>query len=908
MHRTRKVLAALLSFSMLFALVVPMTVSAKSFPDVPNTHKYYYAINTLSEMGVINGYDDGTFQPEGQVTRAEFTKMITVALGVNIVPSSAGTGFTDVAVDHWAAGNIAAAAGMGIINGMGDGTFLPEDNVTYEQAVKMVVAALGYNQRALAQGGYPAGYMAVGASIGVLKGISDGVATEPAMRGTIAQLIYNMLDVEQVDPTTGATKPSINESSDKTTSKGQVIAIRDISIDASRESNCKNNEIQIYTDGYYENFEFGNALTLDSAKDLLGMQVQFTYEEPSGSDGKVLVSISKQKNRNVETVIEAEDINQITDTNIEYMDPENDGEPTDMPIDSGAYILYNGMPTSKDLSDIELNEGRVVCLDSRGAGSADVVFVQSYTNYYVNSIDTKNYKIVDKYDNTKTATLDEKDRNTVITFKKGTSSASFSTIRKGDVVSVAESDVSNGKKVIDVLISDSLIRGTVDEVVSGEDEISINDKQYKIASNYAEAIEDDPSLNIRNLGTSGTFYLDAFGKIAAADITAAKDYTYGYLMDVKVAGGIDGTMELKIYPVSNSGREASIYTLDSKITLDGTPYDSTNDIDSIQDALKASADAMNKAVDEDNVPVNADFAQLIKFDANSSRVIDRIITNQAAAAGESEANSLIVDSTWLEEGLTYTGSYKFDGGKVITNSSTKVLFVPNDRTEGEYKSGSFKTDNPYHIQVVDSINNGAAKVVLVYEPFEGSDFSSETPLSIIASNVGSKSVDGVPVDYLTVIENGAEKEYLAEMEGDFDGLAIGDVVRFSESGGYVDKYEVVAKAGALEAGDKSDNPTNPSRADYRVLIGTVLSYNDGLLRTVPAFVSGDELDTTNVQAFTVTDSTDIYLCDSTQGSDMEVEEGDESLFYGFDNNPPDMATKVLCYTSNDNLKLVIVYK
>ena len=118
---------------------------AADYPDVPNTANYYQAVNELSALNVINGYDDGTFKPEENVTRAQIAKMVVTALGntvSNAADAAAGkdTQFTDVPGSHWAAGYISVAttsAAQSFSNGYSATTFGPEDNVRYAQAVKM---------------------------------------------------------------------------------------------------------------------------------------------------------------------------------------------------------------------------------------------------------------------------------------------------------------------------------------------------------------------------------------------------------------------------------------------------------------------------------------------------------------------------------------------------------------------------------------------------------------------------------------------------------------------------------------------------------------------------------------------------------------------------------------------------
>jgi len=102
--------------------------------------------------------------------------------------------FEDVLAAHWAGDYIDTAQNIGIINGVSETTFAPESYITYEQAIKMVVAALGYNDEATQKGGYPSGYMTVAKDLGILDGVQI-VDENYATRADIARIVRNALDV-----------------------------------------------------------------------------------------------------------------------------------------------------------------------------------------------------------------------------------------------------------------------------------------------------------------------------------------------------------------------------------------------------------------------------------------------------------------------------------------------------------------------------------------------------------------------------------------------------------------------------------------------------------------------------------------------------------------------------------------
>ena len=138
----KKVLSLVLAFAMILGSFG--FVFASDFSDVKDTEYYSEPVNVLSGLGVIAGFPDGTFKPGDNVTRAQMATMITAALGIPVKGSGA-TGFSDVPASHWASGYIAYAVSVGFVAGYPDKTFKPENPVSYNEALTMIVASLGWH-------------------------------------------------------------------------------------------------------------------------------------------------------------------------------------------------------------------------------------------------------------------------------------------------------------------------------------------------------------------------------------------------------------------------------------------------------------------------------------------------------------------------------------------------------------------------------------------------------------------------------------------------------------------------------------------------------------------------------------------------------------------------------------------
>jgi hypothetical protein len=97
----------------------------------------------LVSLGVVGGYEDGTFRPENGITREEFAKMVVLAAGLEPDAAPELTFADTEEIAEWARGYVSAAVRAGIIQGVGDNRFAPKDPVTRAQAATMIMRALG---------------------------------------------------------------------------------------------------------------------------------------------------------------------------------------------------------------------------------------------------------------------------------------------------------------------------------------------------------------------------------------------------------------------------------------------------------------------------------------------------------------------------------------------------------------------------------------------------------------------------------------------------------------------------------------------------------------------------------------------------------------------------------------------
>lgn len=166
--------------------------ASAAFPDVDEDAPYAEAAEYLNDIGVMSGDANGNFNPDKAVTRAQMAAILCRVLDETEDLPTDGSRFTDVPESYWANGYIVKSAELGIIGGYQDGSFKPGNTVTYEQAVTMLVRTIYGSEDAKSHGGYPDGFLFVAKENGLLENMSEkrGELT----RADIARILFNYYD------------------------------------------------------------------------------------------------------------------------------------------------------------------------------------------------------------------------------------------------------------------------------------------------------------------------------------------------------------------------------------------------------------------------------------------------------------------------------------------------------------------------------------------------------------------------------------------------------------------------------------------------------------------------------------------------------------------------------------------
>ena len=123
------------------ATILKPQAPQNTFPDVSEQSWYNAAVNFLAASGYISGYPDGTFRPQSDITRAEITVILMKKIGAAPTTGTFQT-FSDIDDTHWAYGYTLTAHQNGYIVGYPDGTFRPNSNATRAEAVALITRIL----------------------------------------------------------------------------------------------------------------------------------------------------------------------------------------------------------------------------------------------------------------------------------------------------------------------------------------------------------------------------------------------------------------------------------------------------------------------------------------------------------------------------------------------------------------------------------------------------------------------------------------------------------------------------------------------------------------------------------------------------------------------------------------------
>ncbi len=801
--------------------------------DVAGT-RYEEPVRVLNALKIMVGDDNGTFRLEDTITRSEVAKMAVHAMGMESAASKASraSNFKDVPSSHWANGYINVATSLGLLKGDGDGNFRPDDSIMYAEAMTIFVRATGYEEAAKSKGGFPNGYMTTGTAAGLADNVKAS-AGEDITRGNVAFLTENALEANLMEQT-GFGPNSKYEITDKTLLKdrlkvqkleGQITSAGGASIDGLQAAS--DGYVRIDKSLYKADGDFAN---------LLGFNVVYYLQTTNSGDEVVTLAVPRN-GQNATIEITPELFSKVTTRGenkaIEYFRSETTTQKNVAEIAADAVMIYNGrkIDFNEDKLDFSDREGSIVLLDTTKDSKYDIVFVNEYKNIVVDSVTSSN-KIVDKY-GSGTLKLDD---SVDFTLKKGGKDINISELKEFDVLSVYESE---DKSLYSITVSSNSVEGTI---TSKDDEgVYIGGERYKIAKNYTELLE---------VGVKGTFYLDASGRIAAADTTSALSSNYAYLMNAYTNSGT----EVSSFKLYTKNGETKTYNANAKIRFNGTTVTAASAVTSL-----VSDGAAKK--------------QLVTFEENS----DGMLTSINTAVDNSSTGKVNKDKFTLNHKLD-DAVYDADLsklGNVRVDSRTIVFGIPNDSTEYEILDKSvFEDGQSYDAHVYDMTESYTARVIVLTN--SALVANADSPLAVVKQVSSAVNSDGERTELLTALVDGEEKKlYAADdtvLEKDDDAqLEAGDLIQYKTNS----KGEIVSVRVLFDIETKDTEASEEPVENLKTIYGKVTKkFTDSINVTV------DDEDEAN---HTLSEDVKVYIVDTTLPRN-NVEAADAGDIRAFDDD------------------------
>lgn len=955
MKSAKRTLALFVSVLMVAtALLSVGAFAAVDFPDVETGYPYKNAIYALADKGVINGIqqEDGSFlfKPEATITRAEFAKMIAVAVTGNAPLSETTAKFPDVAEDHWANKYIAYAVKAGIINGNSDGTFRPENPVTYGEAVKMIVCAKGYASLVKPVEGEPwyQCYIKVANDVNITKNaVTRGDAE--ASRGMVAQLVYNMDYAKKVDMGSAGGGPSIDlgEDDEYEEESGVITAVFENTLTGETYGL---NKFQIMVGDQVYNL--GDGLNIDNFYRYLGVMIDFEYSE-TGSK-RTIERVTEYGSNDV-LVISAENLDSVSSSVIEYYKDENANKVTEAKLSDDLYVIYNGQGVPKsDITSSFIREyfdidcGEIRLENNDGGRDFEIAYITSYETFYVTGRTANKdlYTFNDSYKG-KSVVLENNDDDYIVekvTTPGGSkSSSTVSGISSSKVVLSVAKPLSDG--VTNAIVSTATLKNAEVDEMSGYDDVVIDGKKYVISDYYMELVEEDEGTYGLSVGDKATFYLDYAGRIVFMTRSETTE-PYAYVLGFDSGSGLDGKKAIKMFAISGSSGSTVEYPIKDTVKVNGNSMDSS----SLEGFLKANATTINgKLKDSGYTITHGDYSQLVKYatanvdgEAHLSEIytinyenLERgaIVPAPFRTAGGGEKTPFSAG-----KGLKYNTSSKAfadDGGsnQFVINSSTAVILVPSNRADDtEYKKRTntyFNNGTKYIVEPYD-VKNNIAKAVLVYTTGTNAATVSSSTDAVFIQAISSAKNDttGEVVNKITYIKAGdpatSVKTILtSDLGGVVSGIKSGDIVKLAVDDGEVTKIQKVFVGGVLydyDEGDRFDTyPSEDNKIvhasgnddDYYIVVhGTVdsVAVDDGTLNVAPVIVD-DNADYNSVQwdSFSISSNTKFYLySDDDDEFSTEADLGSLNAAVNGDSVDAVNASKVVVILMGTNVKAVYI--
>ena len=449
---------------MIFTLVIAISLI---IPNLYHAHAEDI-VNNKYELLTKLAIMDVQFESQREINRAEAVTIVLRLMGWDNSSDVKDYSFKDLDPSHWAYQYISSAINMGIVNGYTDGSFKPDATVTLAEFSKMIICAIHYEYLAEANGGYPTGYVkqAMPYISGLSLGQNDNLNRQHAAHIIYNLLVSKIAFVEGLKQDQGESLVTFGEKEYSILNKIHNTYKATGQIEGNEYFNITNGKIANQGNIIIDNKEFVN--DFDRSDDLIGFNVEYYYKLDEEADEQTLI-FAVEKGNNKSYYIPYDLIAPET-TMKEFVYYKNDikGDTLKVQLDPFISVIYNNGFLSSGVSDNTFKPKygfvKLILTDK-----LDVAFIEDYQYYMAKSVNTEDEMIYLKELNAYNekfngmAYIDYGQFENYKILKDG-KKIEPSEIAENNVLAVTV-DISNKNLVIEVM--DHKIEGTLDEISDG---------------------------------------------------------------------------------------------------------------------------------------------------------------------------------------------------------------------------------------------------------------------------------------------------------------------------------------------------------------------------------------------------------------------------------------------------------
>ncbi|WP_103109800.1 S-layer homology domain-containing protein [Brevibacillus reuszeri] len=803
------VLASALALS-----VAPMAFAAEDATTAPKMDAAMEkTVKRLEALGLVAGYGNGDYGVDRTITRAEFATLIVRARGLEQGAKLAqfNKTYTDVNSTDWFAGFVNVASGEEIVKGFPDKSFKPQNQVTYAEAVTMIVRALGY-EPSVNTSAWPNNMISKASELNIAKGISN--PNNAAVRGDVFKMLDNALRVDLMEQKEFGTDIRF-EITDKTLlTKYLKVTVRDM--DWAHEAGNDSDDLPLVTNvpaiglGKIK----ANEVTLNGKDAGLG---NTTYKvadgiNPNEYDGQKVQVWIKDDRENVIVWMEGSEDEEVVMDRV-----------SDFFVKGKAYTDATGLSKS-DLDDMKLEldasgksyrltkdtkvtynftryndpvDGLKKIIKDKGSDTYGVKVVLNDANEiaYIHVIDDQTIdksvkgvkygsKVISKIDadKKKLTNLDSSKFNELEDLDEGKDfivfldgkPAKFSDLKELDVYSIYYADGDEDKYLI--FANRNVVEGKVEKVVSRNSKdirVTVGGKTMKVYTNasYSEnSNKDVKKIDSSNLdlisnldGEEVKLYLDASGRVRHIETKDAIDDRKPKAIVTRQATENTSKDTFDFVVLTQKGKKENI-SLDKKDIYDskGVNYDKNGKANDLIDILKPRKDGSTVLLE-----LNYDS----KGEVDKVRILDTKLIASSGSAWDKladEDDNVVGDYEVTDK----TAIFKMTGE--ITKDKRAELKSPGT---AKFKSIADKSD----VSVYYTVNEDKGEVEAIFV-VEGTGLGSDVRFGMVKDYGTSNKQDSVTLvtkDGDSVVTKEFKLDGDKEDLRDYKGIKRGDFIAFT---------------------------------------------------------------------------------------------------------------------------------